>query len=200
MISGNWSAIVKQYRVRHSLTQAAMAATFGVSQRTISRWERGDDRPSLALQKQLRDHAWDPTAMLSARLFASVIHCPAPRALVRHRNMRLLALSQPAIDKRPSITDWIGRDLVRIAAGIQVEILDDRPLQAAIAAGEIACVLATTQSVLQTTEASLIGTYQTTITYFFHDDTLYTDSLSIRVPDTTPCGYRAIAMDDVLAG
>ena len=198
MITGNWSAIVKQYRVRHCLTQAGMAAVFGVSQRTISRWERGEDQPNLALQKQLRDRAWDPTAILSARLFASVIHCPAPRALVRHRNMRLMALSQPAIDKRPSIMDWIGRDLVKIASGIQVEILDDRPLQASIEAGEIACILATTKSVLQTAEANRIGTYQTTITYFFYEGTLYADSLSIPVADDVPCGYRAISMDDMM--
>lgn len=193
-----WSTIVKRYRVRHCLTQACLAGTLGVSQRTVSRWERGDDKPGLLQQKKLRDMAWDPDAPLSARLLASVRHCPAPRALVRLPNMRLEALSRPAIDKRPSITDWVGRDLIKIASGIQAEILEDRALQKSIASGEIACVLATTRSVLRTPEESQIGAYQTTITYFFHEGMLYSDAISVPADADALCGYRAIPMDEAL--
>lgn len=193
-----WSTIVRRYRVRHGLTQTCLAGTLGVSQRTVSRWERGQDKPGLLQQKKLRDMARDPEATLSARLLASVKLCPAPRALVRLPNMRLEALSRPAIDKRPSIMDWIGRDLIKIASGIQAEILEDRILQKSIARGEIACVLATTRSVLRTPEASQIGTYQTTITYFFHEGTLYSDAISAPAEADAACGYRAVPMDEAL--
>jgi transcriptional regulator with XRE-family HTH domain len=193
----SWSAIVRRYRLRHSLTQESLGAMLGVSQRTISRWERGEDRPGLKQQKRLRDLAWNPEAMLSARLFAAVENCPAPRALSQMPNLRLLALSPPAIEKRPSVTEWIGRDLNRIATGILAEMLDDRALQASIARGEIACVLTTTQSVLRTRESVRIGAYRTTISYFFHDGTLYSDAISVATAPDAVCGYRAVPMDGV---
>ncbi|KAB2919509.1 MAG: helix-turn-helix domain-containing protein [Hyphomicrobiaceae bacterium] len=193
----NWRELVRLYRVRHGLTQERLAAMFGVSQRTISRWERGDDKPSLEQQKRLRDLGWEPTGMLLRSLASSVRHCPAPRALSRTQNLRLQALSSPAIAKRPSVTQWVGRDLVGIACGVLQEMLDDKPLQRAIANKEIASVVTTTRSVLQTVEHPLIGAYQTTITYFFHEGTLYSDAISVPAPMDAVCGYKPIPMDDI---
>lgn len=194
----SWSTIVKRYRLRHSLTQADLAAVLRVSQRTISRWERGEDKPGLRQQKQLRDLAWDPTIALSSRIFASVAHCPAPRALSQMPRLTLMALSGPAIAKRPTITEWIGRDLTQIASGVLAEMLDDRVLQKSIASGEIACVLSTTRSVLRTAEEAQIGAFQTTISYFFHDGRLYSDAVSTPAAPDAPLGYRAIPMDAAL--
>jgi transcriptional regulator with XRE-family HTH domain len=193
----DWRLIVKRYRLRHCLTQTRLAAMLGVSQRTVSRWERGEDKPSLAQQKLLRDLAWDPTGMLPSRLFASVINCPAPRAISKMPNLQLLALSRPAIRKRPSITEWIGRDLTKIASGVLAEMLEDRPLQRSIANGDIACVVSTTRSVLRTREEVQIGAFETTITYFFHDGTLYSDAVSVPAAPDAICGYRAIPMDEI---
>lgn len=75
---------------------------------------------------------------------------------------------------------------------------DDRPLQRGIAKREIACVLATTRSVLQTAEHPRIGTYRTTITYFFHEGTLYSDAISVPVKAGAVLGYRAVAMDEMI--
>lgn len=191
----NWPSIVRQYRLRHSLTQSQLAAALGVAQRTISRWERAQDTPSLVQQKQLRDLTRKPDIRLSRRLHASVTHCPAPRALSRMPDLRLMALSQPAIDKRPSIVNWIGESLITIASGVLEEMLADRALQSSIAAGEIACVLTTTRSVLRTSEQQRIGAFQTTIGYFFEDGVLYSDALSMRTSEDVTCGYRAIPMD-----
>ncbi len=196
-MSENWHELVKLYRVRHGLTQERVAAVFGVSQRTISRWERGEDKPSLDQQKRLRDLGWEPTGILLRSLAASVRHCPAPRALSRTQSLRLQALSEPAIQKRPSVTEWIGRDLVGIACGVLQEMLDDKPLQKAIANREIASIVTTTRSVLQTVEHPLIGAYQTTITYFFHEGTLYSDAISVPAPADAVCGYRPIPMDEI---
>jgi transcriptional regulator with XRE-family HTH domain len=183
--------------MRHGLTQMRMAEAIGVSQRTISRWERGEDRPSLDQQKLLRDLAWEPPVPLLQSLAASVIHCPAPRALSRTQNLCLQALSRPAIEKRPSVTEWIGRDLVGIACGVLAEMLEDKPLQRAIANREIACIVSTTRSVLQTVEHPLIGAYRTTITYFFHEGTLYSDAVSVPASVADPLGYRPVAMDEM---
>ena len=103
-----------------------MATLIGVSQRTVSRWERGDDKPSLDLQRKLRDMGWEPPGTLLASLAQSVLHCPFPRALSRTHRLRLQALSGPAIKKRPSAVDWTGRDLAPIACGILEEMLDDQ--------------------------------------------------------------------------
>lgn len=191
-MSEDWSRFIRCYRLRHALTQARMAAVIGVSQRTISRWERGEDRPSLDQQRYLRDLGMEPTGELLQSLAAAVIHCPAPRALSRTQSLCLQALSQPAIAKRPSVVGWIGRDLAPIACGVLAEMLEDKPLQRGIANREIACVLATTRSVLQTAEHPRIGAFRTTISYFFHDGTLFSDAVSVPAGQEEPCGYRAI--------
>jgi transcriptional regulator with XRE-family HTH domain len=140
-VAEDWSELVKRHRARHGLTQMRMAAALGVSQRTVSRWERGEDKPSLDQQRLLRDLAWEPPTALLQSLAASVTHCPAPRALSRTQNLRLQALSRPAIEKRPSVIEWIGRDLAPIACGVLAQMLEDKPLQRAIANREIACIL-----------------------------------------------------------
>jgi transcriptional regulator with XRE-family HTH domain len=199
-MSEAWSELLKRYRLRHCLTQAHLGALIGVSQRTVSRWERGEDKPSIALQKHLRELGWEPPTTLLASLAQAVRHCPFPRALSRTSRLRLQALSGPAITKRPSMRDWIGRDLAPLAQGILAEMLDDRPLQRSIAGGEIACVVATTRSVLRTPEPPRVGTYRTVITYFFHEGTLYSDAISSPAPARARLGFRAVPMDDIGTG
>lgn len=193
-----WDDIIRRYRLRHGLTQQRMGELLGVSQRTISRWERGQDRPNLDLQRALRDLTRIPDTTLSARLFQAVAHCPIPRALSRGSRLTLQAVSAAARAKRPTVTEWIGRDLAPIATGILAEMLDDRALQRGIAAGEIACVRAITQSVLRTPEHDRIGRFETTITYFFHDGTLFSDAMSAPVGEEAPLGYRAVPLDEAL--
>ncbi len=195
--SDDWSALIRRYRLRHGLTQGRMASLIGVSQRTISRWERGEDSPNLEWQRRLRDLGWHPPGNLLDSLAASIPHCPFPRALSRTQNLRLQALSIPAIEKRPSVTEWIGRDLALIATGILEEMLDDGALQRGIANREIASVVATTRSVLRTPEHDKIGSYRTVIAYFFHEGTLYSDAISSPAPADAPLGYRAVPMDNI---
>jgi transcriptional regulator with XRE-family HTH domain len=183
-LSEDWSTFVRRYRARHGLTQAGLGSIVGVAQRTVSRWERGEDRPSLEQQRLLRDLGMEPTTALFQILTTSVANCPAPRALSR-------------IPKRPSVVDWVGRDLAGIACGVLAEMLEDKPLQRGIAKREIACVTAITRSVLRTAEHARIGAYRTTITYFSHDGTVYSDAISVPASPDAPLGYRPIAMDDI---
>jgi transcriptional regulator with XRE-family HTH domain len=194
-MSESWAEVLRRYRLRHALTQERLAGVLGVSQRTISRWERGEDRPSLDRQKQLRDLCREPPSALLRSLIVSVRHSPFPRALSRMPTLQLLAVSPAAIAKRPSITDWIGRDLAKIACGVLEEMLDDRDLQRNIAGGDIACVLTTTRSVLRTAEHARIRTYRTIITYYAHDGTIYSDAMAVPAPKSAKLGYKAIGMD-----
>lgn len=194
----NWSERVKDYRLRHGLTQQRLALMLGVAQKTVSRWERGEDKPSLEQQRQLRDLGWEPSCTLLRSIAQAVTRCPAPRALSRTKNLCLQAVSRPAVLKRPSVTEWIGRDLVGIACGVLVEMLDDTALQTSIANREIACVQATTRSVLRTTEHPSIGTFHTTIGYFFHEGTRFSDAISVPAPTDACLGYRVMAMDDAV--
>jgi DNA-binding XRE family transcriptional regulator len=194
----NWGELVRNYRKRHSLTQHNMADILKVSQKTVSRWERGEDHPNMQLRKHLRDLIQKPTSTLSSRLFQSVSNCPIPRALSRLPNITLMALSRPAIAKRPSMVDWIGRDLTPIATGVLREMLDDGALQRSIVSGDVACVRSTTESVLRSPEHASIGMFETTITYFFHDGTLYSDAISAPAALEARCGYYAVAMDEAV--
>ncbi len=192
----NWSALLRQFRLRHGLTQVRLAAVVGVPPRVIARWERNLDQPESFRQRQLRELASQP-GPLSRSLRAAVAACPLPRALSRMPNLRLQALSRPAIEKRPSIVEWLGRDLAPIADGVLAEIRENEPLQRSIAKGEVFCILTSARSVLQTAERPSIQAYQTTISYFFDDGILYSDAISVPAPPEIACGYRIIAMDEM---
>jgi transcriptional regulator with XRE-family HTH domain len=195
-MSENWSATLRQFRLRHGLTQVRMAALIGVPPRAIGRWERNEDEPAPHRQRQLRDLAAKPDG-LSWRLRSAISACSLPRALTATPNLRLRALSRPAIDKRPTIVEWIGRDLAPIAEGVLADMLGDSALQGSIAKGEIFCIVSATKGVLRTEEQPRIGAYRTTISYFFHDGTLYSDAISVPAPEGIPLGYRVMAMDEV---
>ena len=116
-MSGNWGGIVRQYRLRHGLTQQRLAEVLAISQRTVSRWERGEDNPSLSQQQALRDLTREPDSRLSARLFHSVANCPMPRALSRMPGITSGALAagaseaplRCAVDRPGSRPDRDGR-------------------------------------------------------------------------------------------
>lgn len=189
--------LVRWFRLRHGLSQQRMAALVRVPQRTISCWESGIERPEGPQLGRLRDLVSSPPHELIRGLSASVVNCPLPRALSRGPKLQLQVLSAPALAKRPSMIDWIGHDLGPIAAGVLQEMLDDSELQQAMSNKEVAGVIATTQSVLQTAESEQIATYRTRITYFFHDRTIYSDAISLPVSADERLGYTPIAMDEL---
>lgn len=195
---GAWNSIIRNCRLRHGLSQARIAAMLGVSQRTVSRWERGEDNPSLTQQRQLRDLGWEPTGSVLQTLYASIVHCPVPRALSRGARLTLLAVSKPAIEKRPSIANWIGRDLAPAASGVLAQMLSDAELQRGILRREISAVVATTHGVLRTGEDCKVTAHRTTISYFHHEGTLYSDALSMPTSLDEPCGYMAVPMDSLV--
>ena len=195
----SWDDIIRSYRERHGLSQVQLADVIGVSQRTVSRWERGEGRPGPELQRRLRDIGWRQSSALLRGLKASVLQCPTPRALSRMPSLTLLAISRPALAKRPSIITSIGRDLAPLATGVLAEMLEDRILQRGIARGEVAAVSAVSRSVLRTDESDLIGVWRTTISYIEHDGVIYSDAQATRGTARDKLGYSYVAMDDLEA-
>jgi len=193
-----WSILIRQYRLRHRLTQQGLALLLGVSQKTVSRWERDEDKPRPEQQGRFRDLAAEPVDFLCQSLRMSVEHSPAPRALSYYENLRLIAVSRPAIAKRPSIVNWIGSDLLPAACGILAEMRGDAALQRDIAKGEVLGVSAITRSVLRTAEHAQIGTYRTAISYFWIDGRLFSDAISAPAPRNSKLGYTALRMDELV--
>jgi transcriptional regulator with XRE-family HTH domain len=192
-----WSLLIRRYRLQHRLTQERLGLLLGVSQKTVSRWERGEDKPRLGQQRRFLDLAAEPVDAICQVLRTAVENCPAPRALSFYENLRLMAVSRPAIVKRPSIVNWIGCDLLPLACGVLVEMRDDAALQRDILKGEVLCVSSVTRSVLQTAEHEQIGTYRTAISYFWIDGTLFSDAISVPAPRNSKLGYKALGMDEL---
>ncbi len=174
-----------------------MAAAIGAPRSVIMRCERGEPVLSSEQVARLRALRLDPPGWMFGLLAAEINRCRAPRALSRLPHLRLIALSRPALLKRPSMSNWIGRNLNRIASGVLAEMLDDKDLQRAIAKREVVSVVSTTSSVLETPEASRIGYFRTTSTYFLHDGALYSDAVSVPVSAEERCGYTPIYVDEM---
>lgn len=174
-----------------------MAVVIGVPQRRLAVWERGEECPGEAPLKRVLDLMHRLPSELLAGVSQSVVRCELPRALSRTSQLNLQALSGPAIDKRPTIVEWIGENLAPIACGVLKSMLDDAALQRGIANRDIAGVVATTRSVLRTTESDEVGMFRTTINYFFHDGVLYSDAIAVPAPAGEPVGYTAIAADEI---
>lgn len=194
-MQSEWSNLIRQYRLRFGLTQQDLGYMLGVSQKTISRWESGENKPSLRQQSQFVDSLRAPSSTIFNALSASVRNCPAQRGLISLQNLTLLAVSPPAIIRRPLIVNWIGRGLLPIANGVVAEMLDDRELRRNIAKGEIACVRAITRRILKLPEYPAVGTYQTTISFFRIDGSLIGDVISMPAPADSKPGYWAVPTD-----
>ncbi len=195
----NWSDCIRQYRLRYGMTQKEFAVVMGVSQRTVSRWERGEDQPSVEKQVQLRQLGWKPAGLLLRNLAISVRYCPAPRALSHTSDLRLIEVSGAAVAKRPSITQWVGHSMKKIATGVLAEILEDREVQCALRKQELSGMLTTTSSVLKTGDCTDFGKFNTTISYFYQDGDLYSDAISVPAPDDAMCGYKPIFHEEQFA-
>jgi len=76
-------------------------------------------------------------------------------------------------------------------------MLDDRDLQHAISKREIVGVTTVWNSVLDTPESANIPTYRTTISYFSHDGTMYSDAVSGPAEPDEPHGYWAYKSDEM---
>lgn len=71
----NWAEVVRRLRLVYGLTQTRVGDIFGVSQRTVSRWERSESRPGAQRRRRLREFEWELSEALAKSPVASA---PAP--------------------------------------------------------------------------------------------------------------------------
>lgn len=76
-------------------------------------------------------------------------------------------------------------------------MLDDRELQKAISKREVVGVTTVSRSVLDTRESPDICKYRTTISYFFHEGTMYSDAISAPADPDAPLGYWPFKSDEI---
>lgn len=82
---------ILRFRRDTGLTQQALGAFLGVSQRTVSRWERGVDRPSPGLLDRLSSVVGEGEDGSLPSVFEAVRAAAVPLALVDHRGRVLVA-------------------------------------------------------------------------------------------------------------
>lgn len=88
---GDVAARIRRFRSDAGLTQQALAAFLGVSQRTVSRWERGVDRPSAGLLDRLSTLVGDGDAGRLPAVYEAVRSAAVPLALVDGQGRVLVA-------------------------------------------------------------------------------------------------------------
>lgn len=88
-----WPVLIRSYRRDNGLKQDALAGMLNVDQTTISRWERGIDTPSLAMQKRLRDLFWkrEDSALDAA---VRMVRAAPGRAAILVPGTRIIAVSE----------------------------------------------------------------------------------------------------------
>ena len=67
----SWERVIIRYRHLNGLTQAAFGEMVGVEQATVSRWERGNQRPDLRLSHRSQDKEPKAGAPLALRRLPS---------------------------------------------------------------------------------------------------------------------------------
>ncbi len=188
---------VRQFRLRIGLSQQRLADVLGVASWRVAGWERREGVPDATQSQRILELLANLPSELLVGLRERVGLCELPRALSMTRRLNLQAVSPSAIAKRPTVVNWIGRDLAPIATSVLREMLDDRDLQKAIARHEVFGVVATTRSVLNTAEAVEMAAYRTTINYYFHEGVLFSDAIAVTASNDERIGYTPIAIEEI---
>lgn len=88
----NWAHEIKAFRIRNSMKQGTLADLVGVQTATISRWERGRDKPSLGYQKVLAKLIMTAPSIGALGLL-DVIETTSDIAVLMDREFRIVGAS-----------------------------------------------------------------------------------------------------------
>lgn len=95
----DFAARIRTFRRQSRLSQQALAAFLGVGQRTVSRWERGVDRPSSALQERLDALIGGKGSSQLPTIYEAILNSPVPLALVdAEGNVLVASKGHPAAE------------------------------------------------------------------------------------------------------
>ncbi|CCG09248.1 response regulator [Pararhodospirillum photometricum] len=91
MTHRDWPSLIRRFRQENDLTQSDLATFLGVSQKSVSRWERGADKPNEEIRRRLTLLLGEEKGRVLAGVWDFVRHAALPLALVDDRGHVLVA-------------------------------------------------------------------------------------------------------------
>lgn len=92
-MSNSFGLRLKRWRQNNNVKQEYFALQMGVSQATVSRWERGIDRPSLALSKKVNEIIYQGRSNMSV-MMRNLVHSSQDLAAVIAEDLTVLEVSR----------------------------------------------------------------------------------------------------------
>lgn len=90
-----WASQIKRYRRLKGLTQTTLANCLGVTQATVSRWERGLQDPDISIQHRLRDELRTGNPAQDRHLL-HLVRCSPTMMVLMDQDLTLVAASSAA--------------------------------------------------------------------------------------------------------
>lgn len=91
MAERDWLIDIRRFRQENDLTQHELATFLGVSQKTVSRWERGVDQPAPEVRRRLELFLQEVAEIPLPSVWEAIRNAPVPLALVDEHGHVLLA-------------------------------------------------------------------------------------------------------------
>lgn len=121
----DWPRALKEYRRRHALTQGALAEILNVDATTVSRWERGRDRPALGIQRRLRSLIMPGVSDVERALRLLIDASDAVAVLFDHNYRLLYSSPRHRALLRLDASELYGRSFERLQSASQAALLDN---------------------------------------------------------------------------
>lgn len=101
MVERDWLTDIRRFRQENELTQHELATFLGVSQKTVSRWERGADQPGPEIRKRLELLLQEAAESPLPTVWETIRNAAVPLALV-DGNGQVLVASKSYSQSEPS--------------------------------------------------------------------------------------------------
>jgi len=165
--SGYWPTLLREFRKRHGVSQAAFAERLGVDQTSVSRWERGTDSPRLSVRARIRDLIRTQSApRQDAAVLARVRYAAWPTTLVS-RGAVFLEINASAIAEAGLGQRELRGSSIYGAFGDETDAVTENWERTGIFSGEIAATISLNVIADATGQRTFIRTLDTP---FFNRD------------------------------
>jgi len=136
---------LRAWRRANGLSQGKLAARLGVSQAAVSRWEAGQDAPSLEVMGRIRSMIDPSTAASTAMEELFVREQAGLRILFDLDGARMLSVSRGYARLFPRFSRLIGARFAEKLVGETKVIYEDPALYSSIRLGEVGVMTGTTR-------------------------------------------------------
>lgn len=105
-MSNSFGQRLKRWRQNNNVKQEYLALQVGVSQATVSRWERGVDKPSLAMSKKVNEIIYQGRSNMSV-MMRNLVHSSQDLAAVIAEDLTVLEVSRGIVKEFNASDDSI---------------------------------------------------------------------------------------------